>query len=213
MKKKNLIITMVTSLILSGCSAPTTADSSDNSAELESLKAQVESLQNENSSLKSQAETTVSPEENTETSTGNAADSFSVGENVSLKDWNITVTNVQITDAVSENQYVSFKPENENKYLVVDMTVTNNGKNAASFLPSFGFGDDISAKILYQNEYEFSSTNLLGYSKELHDTTVNPLSTKNGSVAFEIPNSIADSDEELILVIQSGNDTVNIKVR
>ena len=47
----------------------------------------------------------------------------------------------------------------------------------------------------------------------MHDTSVNPLSSKSGRIAFEIPDSVADSTDELILTIQAGKDSLEIKVR
>ncbi|WP_125143688.1 hypothetical protein [Clostridium transplantifaecale] len=97
--------------------------------------------------------------------------------------------------------------------MAIDITATNNGKNAATFLPSFNMGDDISVKLLNQGEYEFTASNLLGYCKSLYDTSVNPLSTKSGMIAFEVPDSVASADEELVLVISAGKDALQIKVR
>ena len=47
----------------------------------------------------------------------------------------------------------------------------------------------------------------------MHDTSVNPLSSKSGRIAFEIPDSVADSADELILTIQAGKDSLEIKIR
>lgn len=212
MKKQKTFIAIAMALALSGCSAPaTTATSPDNSAEMESLKAQVEELKKENGELKAQLATTEAP--TTEAPTVAAGSVLSIGDEGTLKDWTIVITNAEITDSIKENDYYGFSPEEGNKYLAIDITATNNGKNAATFLPSFGLGDDISAKLLYQGEYEFSATNLLGYSKSLFDTTVNPLSTKSGLVAFELPDSVASAEEELILVISAGKNDIQFKVR
>lgn len=212
MKKQKTFIAIAMALALSGCSAPaTTATAPDNSAEMESLKAQVEELKKENGELKAQLATTEAP--TTEAPTVAAGSILSIGDEGTLKDWTIVITNAEITDSIKENDYYGFSPEEGNKYLAIDITATNNGKNAATFLPSFGLGDDISAKLLYQGEYEFSATNLLGYSKSLFDTTVNPLSTKSGLVAFELPDSVASAEEELILVISAGKNDIQFKVR
>lgn len=212
MKKQKTFIAIAMALALSGCSAPaTTATAPDNSAEMESLKAQVEELKKENGELKAQLATTEAP--TTEAPTVAAGSVLSIGDEGTLKDWTIVITNAEITDSIKENDYYGFSPEEGNKYLAIDITATNNGKNAATFLPSFGLGDDISAKLLYQGEYEFSATNLLGYSKSLFDTTVNPLSTKSGLVAFELPDSVASAEEELILVISAGKNDIQFKVR
>lgn len=212
MKKQKTFIAIAMALALSGCSAPaTTATAPDNSAEMESLKAQVEELKKENGELKAQLATTEAP--TTEAPTVAAGSVLYIGDEGTLKDWTIVITNAEITDSIKENDYYGFSPEEGNKYLAIDITATNNGKNAATFLPSFGLGDDISAKLLYQGEYEFSATNLLGYSKSLFDTTVNPLSTKSGLVAFELPDSVASAEEELILVISAGKNDIQFKVR
>lgn len=212
MKKQKTFIAIAMALALFGCSAPaTTATAPDNSAEMESLKAQIEELKKENGELKAQLATTEAP--TTEAPTVAAGSVLSIGDEGTLKDWTIVITNAEITDSIKENDYYGFSPEEGNKYLAIDITATNNGKNAATFLPSFGLGDDISAKLLYQGEYEFSATNLLGYSKSLFDTTVNPLSTKSGLVAFELPDSVASAEEELILVISAGKNDIQFKVR
>lgn len=214
MKKKSLVATIfAVTISLVGCSSP--AAPQDNSAEIESLKSQVESLQTENNELKSSLETS---EAVTESETSEAQDSSTgsvlmLNEEGILEDWAITVTNTEVTDRIKENDYAGFTPEDGSKYLAVEISVTNNGKSASTFLPSFGMGDSISAKVLYQNDYEFSSTNLLGYSKELHNSTINPLSTKTGIVAFEIPDSVASSEDELILVISAGKKNLQIKIR
>lgn len=210
MRKGIVLIATLLTVSLAGCSSSAPAPA-DNSAELESLVAQVDELKKENSDLKAQLEATTEAE----TTEAEVASSsvLAIGEEGALKDWSIVVTNAEITDSIKENDYYGFSPEEGNKYMAIDVTVSNNGKNAANFLPSFGMGDDISAKILYQGDYEFSATNLLGYSKSLYDTSVNPLSTKSGIVAFEIPDTVVSAEEELILVISAGKDNLQFKVR
>lgn len=210
MRKGIVLIAALLTVALAGCSSSAPAPA-DNSAELESLTARVDELEKENSDLKAQLEATTEAET---TEAASASGSIlAIGEEGTLKDWSVVVTNAEITDSIKENDYYGFSPEEGNKYMAIDVTVSNNGKNAANFLPSFGMGDDISAKVLYQGDYEFSATNLLGYSKSLYDTSVNPLSTKSGVVAFEIPDTVASADEELVLVISAGKDNLQFKVR
>ena len=93
------------------------------------------------------------------------------------------------------------------------MTVTNNGKETDRFLPSFGYGDDVYVKMLYGDGYEFSAVNLLGYSKDMHDSTINPLTSADGEIAFEVPQSVAEATDELLVSFFSGNDSVVFQVR
>lgn len=44
----------------------------------------------------------------------------------------------------------------------VFVTATNNGKQAKRFLPTVGLRDDVKAKVVFGDGYEFVGTNLLG---------------------------------------------------
>lgn len=108
----------------------------------------------------------------------------------------------------------SFSPKEEgNTYVQVFVTVKNTGKTADSFLPSFCIGDDVNAKVLYSDGYEFTASNLLGYTNDLHDSTINPLSSKTGEIVYEIPSEVVNSEEPLLLQFSSGNDTVAFNLR
>jgi len=138
---------------------------------------------------------------------------YNIGESAVLKDWEISVTDMQIVESIVAD-YGSFTPnESGNRYVQVFVTATNNGKQAERFLPTFGMGDDVNAKIVFGEGYEFSATNLLGYSNEMHDSTVNPLSSQTGEIAFEVPEAVYDSEDELQLHFISGNDVVKFKIR
>lgn len=138
---------------------------------------------------------------------------LSVNDEGILKDWSVTVTEVEIVDKIQQGEYFSFNPAEGHKYLRVDCTVTNNGTDAGRFLSTITAAGHATAKVLYQDTYEYTSTNLLGCTEELHDTSFNPLSTKEGIIVFEIPDSVASSDEELILVFKMGRKEIRYKIR
>lgn len=132
---------------------------------------------------------------------------------MALKDWEISVTSMQIVDSIAAD-YGQFSPDEEgSEYVQVFVTVNNNGKEADSFLPSFGIGDDVYAKMFYGDGYEFSASNLLAYSNDLHDSTIIPLSSKTGEIAFAVPELVATSADELLIQFNSGNDDVKFKLR
>lgn len=138
---------------------------------------------------------------------------YEIGESATLKDWEISVTDMQIVESIAAD-YGTFSPnESGNKYAQVFVTATNNGKQAERFLPTVGIGDDVNAKIIFGDGYEFSATNLLGYNNDIHDSTINPLSSQTGEIAFEIPPIVADSTDELFIEFSSGTDVVKIKIR
>lgn len=132
---------------------------------------------------------------------------LSVGEMTTLGDWEITLNSYEVTDSIKAT-YGSFSPDEGNKYVSVELTIKNIGTTADTFLPSFSFGNkDISAKIKYQEKYEYTASNLLAHDSDLHDKTTNPLSSLTGIIAFEIIEEAAISDE-LTFVLTLGKDEV-----
>lgn len=137
----------------------------------------------------------------------------SIGESVALNDWEIAITDVKVVESVSSD-YMKYEPKEEgNKYAQLFITVQNKGKESDRFLPSFGYNDDVFVKLFYGDGYEFSSTQLLGYSNDLHDSSINPLSSRSGEVVFEIPESVASASDEVIIKFISGEDSISFKIR
>ena len=151
-------------------------------------------------------------EETTEPDTEAPLETIPIGQAATLNDWNITVDEMQIMPSVPDN-YGKFDADEGNQYLLVSISVSNEGKEAGTFLKSFGLSDDVSTLVIYGDGYEFSPTMLLGYSKSMVDSSINPLSSKSGDIAFEIPDSVADSTDELILQFTAGNSALHFKIR
>ncbi len=157
-------------------------------------------------------ETTTVEETTTAPETEAASQTIPMGQATKMGEWNITVNSMQIVDNIPDG-YGKFTPDAGNKYLLVTMSVSNEGKQANSFLPSFSMGNDTNTKVVYGDGYEFSKTNLLGYSKSLLDSTINPLSSKEGDIAFEIPDSVASATDPIILEFSNGNEKLNFSIR
>ena len=47
----------------------------------------------------------------------------------------------------------------------------------------------------------------------MHDSTVNPLSSKTGEIVFEVPEAVHGSEDELQIHFISGGDIVKFKIR
>ena len=119
-----------------------------------------------------------------------------VGDTAALGDWSVTVVSFDVTTSIKNGDYFSFNADDGDQYVIVTLTVKNNGAAAASFYPSYSFSnDDVSGELLYQNTYEFSSTNLFGYDQDLHDASLNPLSSRTGVIAFSVADEAATSNE------------------
>lgn len=138
---------------------------------------------------------------------------YNIGDTATLGTWEISVTNMQIVETV-EGEYSYFTPKEEgNKFVQVFLTANNVGKQAERFLPMVGMRSDISSKVVFGDGYEFVSTNLIGYTNDIHDSTVNPLSSVTGELVFEVPETVSASEDELQLHFEAGKDTLKFKIR
>ena len=207
MKKRFIILTALAVFSVAGCSASNSSDSSI----VDDLKKQVADLQKENENLKTQikeidkSDTAIETDseetksDDAESAIDDSSESekpLKIGKEGTLGVWSITYT-----------------PDDGNKYFSVSVTVTNNSKTAETFLESYSLSTDLQAKLLFGDGYEFSATQLIGYKKSLHNETLNPLSSKEGVIAFEIPNDVADSDQKLVLQFAINNEFLKFKVR
>lgn len=199
MKKiKLLVLSLGTATLLVACSSAGNTSANIPSETITAAAAEA--------NTETTAETTV---EVTETSTHVEPEnnSLSVGQMAVVGDWEIILDSFEITDAI-DNTFGSFVPADGNKYVVANITVKNTGTSADTFIGSYTFGsDDIKSKILYQGKYEYSGTNLLGHSDDLHNKSLNPLTSLTGILAFEIVDEAANS-EELQLTFSLGKESV-----
>lgn len=196
---KKLAVLLMVVLLLSGCTSQKAASSEKQPA----------SSAAQSSESKAEPEESVPEESEPEPESGY----LEMGTDGVLGDWGINVKSMEIVDSIPNGEYFSFTPEEGDSYLVVTVLVVNNGKKADSFLPSFGMGDDVSARLLYGDGYEFSATQLLAHDQELHDAHLNPLSSKEGIIAFDIPNAVASSEDEILLQLKAGREKLIYKIR
>lgn len=129
----------------------------------------------------------------------------STGDTVTIDTWEITLNSVEVLEQI-DNTYGYFSPEDGSKYVVANVTVKNTGTQSETFLPAIYLGDDVKAKITYL-DYEFSSSQLLGYQDDLHSATLNPLSSKTGIIAFEIADE-AVSANDLVLTLFNNSENI-----
>lgn len=137
---------------------------------------------------------------------------YAVGDTTTLGQWEITITDARIVPSFP-GDYGTYSPEEDaSKFVHIFLTITNKGDKSETFLKTFPVGKEVRAKIL-SNNYEFALSNFITYSKDLHNTTLNPLNSKSGELAAAIPNVIADGEDELILRFSFGADAVEYKIR
>lgn len=163
----------------------------------------------------SPAEETSAPEAATaarSTEAAESAASLAFGETGTIGDWNVTVTGSETAKRVDEDM-MYFEASEGNQYIMIDTTVENTGKQAASFLSMVTVDGDPNAKLIYGDGYEYKPTGLMGSEKDLQDVSVNPLEKKEGRITFEVPDTVVESDEPITLTITNGTDTLNYTIR
>ncbi len=142
------------------------------------------------------------------------ANTYEVGNEATLGDWSITVTSCDFKDKIANpSGFGEFTPDSGNKFISISASITNNGKQSATFLPSFATNEDVTAILNYNDGYEYQLTNLIGLDTTLIDSTMNPLTSKEGIIAFEAPDAVVSGTESLILVFSSGEQSVNFSLR
>lgn len=144
---------------------------------------------------------------NTDTSknSSDTPDIFRIGDTTTIGDWEITLNSIDILDRIDGDYGSHFSPEEGSKYIKTDVTIKNISANSSTFLPVVYNGNDVKVKLTYNDNYEFSGTNLLGNQDDLHLATLNPLSSKTGIIVFEVADEAADL--ETLKLVLSNNKT------
>ncbi|MFD2116585.1 DUF5067 domain-containing protein [Paenibacillus yanchengensis] len=125
-----------------------------------------------------------------------------------LGDWEVTLDSFEFNQKVSSDMFSSSADEG-NKFIVLNFSVTNNGKEAESFTNTFG-GVDVQA--LFKDEYEYNSSRTM-LDGDIGYRSIKPLSTKKGFVVIEVPDSVAESTESLLIHLKDDKNKATIVLR
>ncbi len=139
---------------------------------------------------------------------------LSLGEKSSVGDWKINVKKASVKQKIKNGSYRYFEPGKGNSFLVISMSTENKGSKAATFLPRFGTKDKaVVATLYYQNEYEYSATELIGYDKDLTTKSIQPLTKENGVIVFEVPKKTVKSKKDLTLKFSVGDESITYSLK
>lgn len=152
--------------------------------------------------------------EESESGTEMPAEAYlNIGDSAELDDWTITVRSKEIRRSVSDDYY-RFDPHSGHRFLMVSVRVTNHKDESRSFLPSFLIhADDICSEVIYGDGYKYASIELRSYNLGLEGKEIGPSASKEGKIAYEIPETIAGSDEPLLLRLYVDSQSVIYKIR
>ena len=136
---------------------------------------------------------------------------YKIGETVKTEKWDITINNAKFVDKIIDNSR-RFTPSEGNKYLVINLTVKNTGTKNDTFLSNINLiTDDLTTHITYK-DYNFSGISLIGYSEDLFEKSLNPLSSKNGVLTFEISSEVSDKLNEMSMIFKEGTKKYTINL-
>lgn len=135
-------------------------------------------------------------------------------EEVEIGDWVATMTGYSFEDEWSDG-FLTYSADDGNKYLLVDLTVTNNGTKANTFVTKYyAYDGDIKAKIYYQDKYEYNINNFMGsVGDDLSSLSIKPLETKEGSLIFKVPDAVASEDGSVTMELTRNKDTYNFQIK
>lgn len=189
------------------------------SSEITTLKAEQKRIQDEQAAAQAIADANEAEKKRLEDEAKQKQDQLDkeskllkIGDMItSFSGWEITVDSIEIKDRVADNEYFGYTPDEGNRYVVVNLTVKNVSKDASTFYSSFSF-NTVGMKIVYDDKYEYSSSMLITIDNDLHDKTLNPLTSVSGFIAFSVTEEALSSDAPLTLKFTHGlkTETYNI---
>lgn len=219
MMKRSLSIMLLSSTLLVGA-VPVMAEDATN----ESLEERVDYLEQRVSDLEEQIAALMqllngpdkSDEGETSGSDQKEAPEGLIGcnEEVEIGDWIATMTGYSFEDEWNDG-FLTYSAGDGNKYLLVDLTVTNNGTKADTFVTKYyAYDGDIEAKIYYQDKYEYNINNFMGsVGDDLSSLSIKPLETKEGSLIFKVPDAVASEDGSVTMELTRNKDTYNFQIK
>lgn len=133
---------------------------------------------------------------------------YGVGDTFELKDWEVTFDSFEFDQSVSANMLSSSADEG-NKFLILRMTVLNNGTSADQFISIIG---GTSIKALYDEKYEYGITITL-IDGDLSNQRVQPLASQSGFTVIEVPDRVVEATESLVINFSLDGEKAKVKIR
>ena len=139
---------------------------------------------------------------------------IAIGETATIGGWEITVTSIEYAPelkAQTENMRGSntIAAGEGKQFVIVNAQLKNTAENLEMFLPDTPYSEYTKETLIYDGKYEYSgysTASALNIYSSLVHTTVSPLETKTGYIAFAVPNEVVESEKPLQLKIEQEKD-------
>ncbi|NKI22652.1 DUF4352 domain-containing protein [Paenibacillus dendritiformis] len=203
MRKTSLgVLLLALLLLVTACGGATSTSTGTQNANT-SVKDQspAENVNNEQTGDAVTAEPTKEPEEPQEVV-------YKVGDKFKLGNWEVVLDSFEFNQKVSD-EYFSSSADEGNKFLILNYTVTNEGTEADNFTSMIG---GVEMKAIFKDKYEYKYS-LTMIDKDLGKERIKPLSSKTGFVVMEVPDTVVESEDGLILKLAKDKDKATINLR
>lgn len=189
MKRKAIILLTCGALLLTGCSL---TDAVNNA---------VDKATDRSPETSSTAAPTNTP--------GPKETQLALQEKGSVGNWKVCVKKASIKQKINNGTTRYYQTDKGKSFVLLSLSVRNTGKESETFLPRVGLENKmVKATLYYKDEYEYSPTELLSYDKDLVGTVIQPLTTENGVLAFEVPKKVAKAKKNLKIKIGTKNESL-----
>ncbi|MNW37922.1 Telomeric repeat-binding factor 2 [compost metagenome] len=202
MRKASLgILLLALLLLVTACGGAASTSTGTQNANTVKDQGSAESVNNEQTGDAVTTEPAKEPEEPKEVVN-------KVGDKFNLGDWEVVLNSFEFNQKVSD-EYFSSSADEGNKFLILNYTVTNQGTEADNFTSMIG---GVEMKALFQDKYEYTYT-ITMIDKDLSKESIKPLSSKTGFVVMEVPDTVAKSEDGLILKLAKDKAKATINLR
>ncbi|REK74170.1 DUF4352 domain-containing protein [Paenibacillus paeoniae] len=198
MKKSYLFLMMALIVAVVTACGGTSKDSSSTDGSNKALNSQEPSTE---PTVEPTVEPTPEPTPEPETT-------YAPGEKFTFGDWEVNLESFAFDQKVTD-KYMSSSADEGNKFLVLNFALTNNGTSAAQFKSMF---DGVSIKAIFKDNYEYN-TSMTMIDGDLSNESVKPLSTKKGFIVVEVPDSVAEAGDSLVLQLSLDKEEAKITLR
>lgn len=206
MKKQALLLLTCTVLAMTGCGSTgsTTDNSSTSNSSVSSAAPAATAATADETADNTAADSTAAPE----------AAELKLGKKTTLGDWEICAKKVSSPKKIKNGSYRYFQPSKGNAFIIVDMSIRNNGEKEAEFLPRVGLKNEtVLAKLVNADGEEYSPTQLFSYDKDVTTKKIAASKSKNGILAFDIPKKAAKNKKDLKLTFTLDETTVSYPLK
>lgn len=133
---------------------------------------------------------------------------YKVGETAVLDNWEITLNTTSFEQSV-EDTFFSSSADEGNKFLVLNLSVKNNGTTAEHFTYLI---DGVNVKAYYNEKYEYNSV-LTSIDGDLSSSSVEPLASSEGFVVIEMPDSVVEAPESIVVEMKQNMERISWGIR